>query len=86
MVKRFKKTLDSKEIKAQITHTSQIAAIIETADAVGRWEDIRVSLPDGMEEFYGKIIKVTSLNDNNWEVLVRTTSLSPDAYPLFSTT
>ncbi len=86
LVRRLnKKTLDSKEIKAQITHTSQTSAIIETADAVGRWEDIRVSLPGGMGEFYGKIIKVTSLNDNNWEVLVRTTSLSPEAYPLFST-
>ena len=27
---------------------------------------------------------ITSLNDNNWEALVRTTSLSPEAYPLFS--
>ncbi len=79
-----KKTLDSKEIRARITHTSQTSAIIETADAVDQWEDIHVSLPHGMGEFYGKIIKVTPLNDNNWETLVRTTSLSPEAYPLFS--
>jgi len=79
-----KKTLDSKEIRARITHTSQTSAIVETADAVEQWEDIHVSLPNGMGEFYGKIIKVTSLNDNNWEALVRTTSLSPEAYPLFS--
>jgi hypothetical protein len=79
-----KKTIDSKEIRAKITHTSQTSAIVETANAVDQWEDIHVSLPNGMGEFYGKIIKVTSLNDNNWEVLVRTTSLSPEAYPLFS--
>lgn len=79
-----KKTLDSKEIRARITHTSQISAIVETTDAVDQWEDIHVSLPHGMGEFYGKIIKVTSLNDNNWEALVRTTSLSPEAYLLFS--
>ena len=79
-----KKTLDSKEIRARITHTSQTSAIIETADAVDQWEDIHVSLLNGMGEFYGKVIKVTSLNDNNWEALVRTTSLSPEAYPLFS--
>ena len=79
-----KKTLDSKKIRARITHTSQTSAIIKTANAVDQWEDIHVTLPSGMGEFYGKIIKVTSLDDNNWEALVRTTSLSPEAYPLFS--
>ncbi|MCG8634627.1 MAG: HAMP domain-containing protein [Desulfobacterales bacterium] len=79
-----KKTLDYKEINGQITHTSQTSAIIETRDAVGRWEDIRVGFPGGTGEFYGKVTKVTSLKDNNREILVRTTSLSADAYPLFS--
>jgi len=97
MVKRFRKSIAVQMMLLVLGSTALVLAlveiysyvhtrdmILETRDAVGRWEDIRVGLPGGKGEFYGKIIKVTSLKENNWEVLVRTTSLSAEAYPLFS--
>jgi class 3 adenylate cyclase len=84
------KTLDKKGSPATLTHTSQTSAIILFTEKVSQWEDIRVGLPregnraDGAMggEFYGKVVTVAQKEDL-WETLVRTTSISPQAYGLF---
>lgn len=77
-------------IEARITHTSQTSAILLFSEAVSQWEDIRVHLPDSKQflnkeggEFYGKVVQVTAM-DSAHEALVRITSLSPQAYKIFS--
>ncbi len=78
------KSLDEKELAAVITHTSQTSAVLVLSKAVGQWEDLRVMLPHGMGEFYGKVMQVQNRSKGGCDAVVRTTSLSPDAYGLFS--
>lgn len=94
------KIVNTEGVRAMITHTSRISAVIlfpESPKPIDQWEDIRVYLPDSIEkadsnfswdhknggEFYGKVVQVTGTVSGH-EALVRITSLSPQAYGLFS--
>lgn len=81
------KTLDKKGIPARLTHTSHTSAVILFTEKISLWEDIRVELPREVNrpdggEFYGKVVAVEQ-QQVGWETLVRTTSISSQAYGLF---
>ncbi len=74
-------------IEAWITHTSEKSAIIVLASRVEQWEDIRITLETaGTEhlegEVYAKVVSVSE-KDNQYEALVRLTSMSPHVHKFF---
>lgn len=78
-----KKSLDHQELSARLTHASQTTAVMTLDVAIGQWEDLKVAIPAAGAEFYGKVINAAETETGQWEIAVRTTSLSPEAYGIF---
>ncbi len=81
------KSVEAAEAEAWITHVSGTTAQVVMGCTVGLWEDVKMLLLDADQnpkggEVYGKVVTVMGTCDK-CEVLIRFTSVSPEAYKRF---
>ena len=81
------KVLEGAQVTARIIRLSLTSAVIVLDSAISQWEDIRMLILDAdMDlvpgEVYAKVISAAK-TDEGWEITVRFTSVSPEAYKMF---
>ena len=74
--------------RAWVTHLCDTAAQVTSEGALEAWEDVRLTLLDANQEpipghIYGKVTRVTPLEDGRFEVLVSFTSVPAEIYRTF---
>ena len=74
--------------RAWVTHLCDTAAQVTSEGPLEAWEDLRLILLDGNQEpipghIYGKVTRVTPLEDGRFEVLVNFTSVPAEIYRTF---
>ena len=81
------KTVKDEQSIAWITDVSSTSAIMVTAQEIRQWDDLRLRLLDDEYhstggEIFAKAVSVTK-TDENYEVVIRFTSISPEVYKIF---
>ena len=74
--------------RAWVTHLCDTAAQVTSEGALEAWEDLRLILLDDNQEpipghIYGKVTRVTPLEDGRFEVLISFTSVPAEIYRTF---
>jgi len=74
--------------QAWATHLCDTAALVTSEGALEAWEDVRLAFLDDNQEptpghIYGKVTRVTPLEDGRFEVLVSFTSVPAEIYRTF---
>jgi class 3 adenylate cyclase/HAMP domain-containing protein len=75
--------------RAWVTHLGDTAALVTSEGILEAWEDLRLILLDDNQEpipghIYGKVTRVTPLEDGRFEVLINFTSVPAEIYRTFA--
>lgn len=80
------KIIDEKMRQGEIRQLSPTSAVVRTADSIGQWEDLRMTLCDpayeGFGDMYGKVVSIDKTNDYSL-AMIRFTSVAPQIYKVF---